>query len=103
MDLSGYLEHINNAFPVFSFGEGFVDERLDRFSLDDEGIRQRWRWHDNLAKNILEFLNERFPDLGARGCLVVCDVQMSRIREKIRATEGEFSLYRSILQKYFPA
>jgi hypothetical protein len=102
MNLSDYLSQINNAFLVFSFGEGLVGERLDGFSFDEEGIRQRWQWHDNLAKNILEFLNGRFPGLGRRGCLAVCDVQMSWIREKIRATEGELSLYRSIVQKYLP-
>jgi len=103
MNLSGCLEHINNAFPVFSFGEGYINERLDRFSFDEEGIRQRWQWHDGLAKNTLSFLNEHFPSHGQRDCLIVCDLQMSRIREKIWATEGEFGLYSSIMQKYSPA
>ena len=97
MNLSDCLEQTNNAFPVFYFGEGYVNERLDQFSFDGEGIRQRWQWYDDLAKNVFEFLNERFPGLGQRGCLIVCDVQMSRIRERIRATEDEFHLYSSIV------
>jgi hypothetical protein len=100
MTLTDCLEQINSAFPVFSFGEGYLDEKLDQLSFDEEGIRRRWQMHDLLAKNLIEFLNERFPTLGHRCCLIVCDLQMSRIRERISATEAEFSLYRSLTQRY---
>jgi hypothetical protein len=103
MNLSDYLEQINNAFPVFSFGESYINEWLGKFPFHEEGIRQRWRWHDGLAKNILEFLNDRFPDLERLDCFIICDVRLGPIREKIRATEGEYRFYWSVVQKYSSA
>ena len=100
MSLVDYLAQINDAFPVFYLGEGHLNERLDKFPFDEEGIQQARRWHDGLAKNILEFLDDRFPGLGKLGCLIVCDVQMTGIREKLAATECEYRLYRSIVQRY---
>ena len=63
-------------------------------------MKRRWDWYDRLLKNVLEFLDQRYPELGQRGCSIICDLQMSRIREKITRVDNEFVYYRSIVLRY---
>jgi hypothetical protein len=99
LTLTDILSSIDSAFPIFSFGEGYIDEALNKFSFDQEGMKRRRDWYDRLSKNVLEFLDERFPELGQRGCSIICDLQLSLIREKITRVEDEFDYYRSLEAK----
>ncbi len=80
-----------NAFTIFSFGEDYIVETLNRFSFDQEGMKRRWDWYDRLSKNVLEFLGQRHPELGQLGCSIICDLHMSRIRETITEAESEYA------------
>ncbi len=99
LTLADIVSSIDSAFPIFSFGERYIDDALN-FPFDQEGMRRRWDWYDRLSKNVLEFLGQRYPELGQRGCSIICDLQMSRIREKIMQAESEFDCYREILLRY---
>ncbi len=99
LTLTEVLRSIDSAFPIFSFGEGYIDEALN-FPFHQEGMQRRWDWYDRLSKNVMEFLGQRYPELGQRGCSIVCDLQMRRIREKITRAESEFCCYREIVLSY---
>jgi hypothetical protein len=73
----------NRAFPLFSYGERHIDEFLDQYSFDQEGVRRRWEMFHQLSENILEFLGVEFPTLGERGRSICWKLQLSQIRAKI--------------------
>lgn len=92
MFLTEILNSIVSAFPIFSFGQRHIEEtfNFNRSSFDQEGIKRQWDLHDRLSKNVLEFLGQRFPGLGQCERSAICDLQMSRISEKITRIEEEY-------------
>lgn len=96
MALINILNSIESAFPIFSYGERHIDEVLNKFSFDQDGMKGRWDLYDRLSNNILEFLDQRFPGLGSRECSIICDLQMSQICEKVTRIESEYDCYCSI-------
>src|SRR5579863_6637177 len=95
MNLSDVVRSIENEFLIFSFGENYIDETLDKFPFDQEGMQRLWDWYDHLSQRVLEFLDQRFLELGQRGCSAICHLQLSQIREKITAIQSEFDCYTS--------
>lgn len=98
--LTEVLDDINSAFPLFSYGERHIEEFLDQYSFDEDGIVQRWEMFDRLSNNIMEFLSSRFPTLGERNNSICCELQMSHLREKIEGIERTHECYRSIMARY---
>lgn len=97
MTLIDILNSIVSAFPIFSFGERHIDKVLNNwFSFDQEGMKGRWDLYGRLLKNVLEFLDQRFPRLGQCERSAICDLQMNRISEKITRIEEEYALYHSV-------
>ena len=94
------LNSINCEIPLFSHGEGYIDEFLERSSFDEEGIVQRGRMFDQVSNEIMEFLHRRFPTLGRQNHLICCDLQISHLREKIEAIDCAYEYYQSIMAQY---
>lgn len=91
------LNRIHRAFPIFSHGQRHIDEFLDGYSFDDEGIRQRWEMFDNLSTNVMAFLTREYPQLGARARSACCDLAMSALCEEIARIARTHRCYASIL------
>ena len=100
MTLADVVSSIESAFPIFSFGDRHIVERLSTFSFDEEGMARRWDWYDRLSRNVLEFLGQRFPEVGQRDRSIIGDLQMNQIREKIARDESEYAYYCSIVSRY---
>jgi hypothetical protein len=98
--LTDVLESINGAFPLFSHGERHIDEFLERYPFDGDGVTQQWEMFDRLSSNVMEFLRGRFPALGERNRSICCELQMCQLREKIERNEREDECYRSIRARY---
>jgi hypothetical protein len=98
--LTEVLDSINGAFPLFSYGERHIDEFLENYSFDEDGIVQRWEMFDLLSNHIMEFLRGRFPTLGERSHSICCELQISPLREKIEGIERTYECYRSIMARY---
>jgi hypothetical protein len=93
---------INCAFPIFSHGECHIDEFLNRYSFDQDGIRQQWEMYNRLSSNVLEFLRARFPKLEDNVRSAICELQMSKIQDKIREIENKYQCECSIVNRYVP-
>jgi len=91
------LNRIQEAFPIFSHGQRHVDEFLDSYSFDDEGIRQRWEMFDHLSTNVMAFLTREYPLLGLRARSACCELAMSALREQIARIARTHRCYASIL------
>lgn len=91
------LYRIDQAFPIFSHGQRHIEEFLDGYSFDDEGIRQRWEMFDRLSTNVMAFLREEYPQLGARARSACCDLAMSALCEEIARIARMHRCYASIL------
>lgn len=98
--LTEVLDSINGAFPLFSYGERHIDEFLEKYSFDEDGIVQRWEMFDRLSNHIMEFLRSRFPTLGERNHSICCELQISPLREKIESIQRTYECYRSIMARY---
>jgi hypothetical protein len=98
--LTEVLDSIHGAFPLFSYGERHIDEFLEKYSFDEDGIVQRWEMFDRLSNHIIEFLRGRFPTLGERNHSICCELQLSPLREKIESIERTYECYRSIMARY---
>jgi hypothetical protein len=94
------FERINGAFPLFSYGERYAEEFLDRYSFDREGVRQRWEVFDRLWRNVQEFLRTEFPGLREIDRMSLCELQMYLLRDKIERIEREYECYRSIIEQH---
>jgi hypothetical protein len=90
---------LKNEFTAFPGDEGQLDAALDKFPFDQEGMCLRWDWCKHLWKEMLGFLDNRFPKLGLRSCSVICDLYMSPIWEKIARRESEYACYREIVDR----
>jgi hypothetical protein len=97
--LADVLEDINGAFPLFSYGERHINEFLEKYSFDRDGIKQQWEMFDYLSSNVMEFLSDRFPTLGERSRSICCDLQMCQFREKIERNVRKYECYRSIVER----
>jgi len=95
--LKDVLKDINGAFPIFMYGERHIDEFLERYPFDQDGVTQQWEMFDRLSRNVMEFLRVRFPTLGDRNRSLCRDLQMCHLREKIERNEREYECYRSIV------
>lgn len=95
--LTDVLDSINGAFPLFFYGERHIDEFLERYSFDQDGITQQWEMFDFLSRNVIEFLRGRFPALGELNHSICCELQMCQLREKIERNERKFECYLSIM------
>lgn len=91
------LHRIEQAFPIFSHGQRHIEEFLDGYSFDDEGIRQRWEMFDLLSANVLTFLSREYPQLGARARSACRDLAVSALREQIARIARTHRCYASIL------
>jgi hypothetical protein len=98
--LTDVLGSINSAFPLFSYGERHIDEFLERYPFERDGVTQQWEMFDRLSRNVMEFLRDRFPALGKRNHSICCELQMCQLREKIERNEREYECYRSIMARY---
>jgi hypothetical protein len=98
--LTDVLESINRAFQIFSYGERHIDEFLERYSFDRDGITRQWEMFDSLSRNIMEFLRDKYPALGEHNHSICCELQMCQLREKIERNEREYECYRSILARH---
>jgi hypothetical protein len=97
--ITDVLDSINDAFPVFSYGERHIDEILERYSFNQDGLTQQWEMFDLLSRNVMEFLRDRFPALGERNRSICCERQMCQLREKIERNERECECYNSIVTR----
>jgi hypothetical protein len=96
MTLLKALNWIDNEFPIFAYDatDGrYLDETLGEFPFDEEGIKQRWDWYDDLRKRVLEGLRNEFLELRPHAYSTVCDLRMYRLREKIERTQREHACY----------
>jgi hypothetical protein len=95
MTLDDIVNRIDSAFPFFAFGDRQADEKLENFSRDQEGTKQRWDWYRCLSENILEFLSKAFPNQRKEWYQAILDYRMSTIKEKIIRIEkrNELELY----------
>lgn len=98
--LTDFLDSINSSFPLFSYGERHIDEFLETYSFDGDGIAQQWEMFDRLSNNVMEFLRCRFPELGERNHSICRELQMCLLQEKIERTERTHDCYRSIMARY---
>ena len=98
--LTDVLAEINSAFSLFSYGERHIDEFLERYPFDRDGVTQQWEMFDRLSRNVMEFLRERFPALGELNHSICCELQMCQLREKIERNEREYECYHSIMAQY---
>lgn len=98
--LTDVLDSINSAFPIFSDGERQIDEFLEQYPFDRDGVRQQWEMFDRLSRNVMEFLRDRFPALGELNRSICCDLQMCQLREKIERNEREHECYFSIVNRH---
>jgi hypothetical protein len=48
-----------NAIPFFSHGEGYIDERINSFLFDQQGMKRMRDWCDHLSKNVMDLLAQR--------------------------------------------
>ena len=100
ISLTEVFERINSAFPFFSRGERHVEEFLERYSFDSEGMKQRWEMFCRLWGNVEEFLKSEFPGMREIDCKSICELRMNLLRDKIERIEREFECYRSILEQH---
>jgi len=98
--VSEVLESINGAIPIFSHGERHIDELLEWFPFDRDGIARQWEMFDSLSRNVMEFLRDRFPTLAELNDSICCDLQLCQLQEKIERNEREYECYRSIVAGY---
>ena len=94
------LENINGAFLLFSRGERHIDEFLENYSFNEDGVKALWEMFDRLSVNVLKFLRDRFPTLSEQARAACCELQMSQLREKIARIERAHECYRSIMARY---
>jgi hypothetical protein len=99
-NLADVSDSINGAFPLFSYGERHIDEFLERYPFDRDGVKEQWEMFDRLSGNVMEFLRERFPECGERNHSIYCELQMCQLRDKIEANERKYECYRSIKARY---
>jgi len=95
--IADILTSINGAFPIFSFGERHIDEFLEKYPFNEDGIKSQWETFDRLSRNVSDFLRMRFPALGETGRAICCELQMSHLRDKVVRAENSHSCYTSIL------
>lgn len=100
--IADILTGINGAFPIFSFGERHIDEFLEKYPFDEDGIKLQWEMFDRLSRNVSDLLRMRFPALGETGRAICCEIQMSQLRDKIARAENMHSCYASILLAHNP-
>jgi hypothetical protein len=94
MDLLDYVAKINNAIPMLSDSySAHLWATLDGMSFDAEGMQVRRVWYNDQHEKIMEFLAWDCPELAQRDRLIVCDLRMSEIRERIIRKEAEFRCY----------
>jgi hypothetical protein len=89
---------IVNAFPIFSYGDGYIEERISSFPFDQEGMKRMWDWCECLSKNVMDFLRER--GIGENDCSIICDLHMDSIWEKVDHTQCAYDHYCSLVAKY---
>jgi hypothetical protein len=93
------LSSIRGAFDIFAFGEAHMDEFLERYPFDREGIEQQWKMFDSLSENVMDFLRVRWASLGERNHEICRDYQMRQLWEKIERNESKYECYRSIMAR----
>ena len=96
----GIFERINGALPLFSYGERHIEEFLNGYSFDRDGVRQRWEMFDRLWGNVQDFLKSEFPGLREIDRRSICELQMYPLRDKIARIEREYECYRSIVEQH---
>ena len=94
--IADVVNSINNAFPIFSHGEGYIEEFFNKCPVSDDEVRQQREELDRLSKNVFEFVRRRFPALGERDRSRACGLRLNPIRKKIRQVAKGYECYRSI-------
>jgi hypothetical protein len=96
--MSEIFENINGAIPLFSHGEQHLEEFLEQYPFDRDGMTRRWEMFDRVSAQVMSILRKKYPTLGERNHSILCGLQMCILRDKIKWTEKTYECYLSIMR-----
>lgn len=86
-----FCQGVVNAFHFLSYGEAYINEKIDSFPWDQEGMKRMWGWYGLCSKNVMDFLRE--SGFGENDSSIICDFHMDSIYEKLAATQDACDSY----------